>query len=88
MRIFYCFISILVLSVTTLTAQEEKWDGGFFLGGSNYVGDLQGADGFDLGETNVAFGFMLRRNISNTFGVRLGLTTGKLTGSDMDSEFI
>lgn len=86
MRIFYCLLGMLVLSVATLSAQEEKWDGGFFLGGANYAGDLLEADFFDLGETNIAFGFMLRRNISNTFGVRLGLTTGKLSGADMNSD--
>lgn len=86
MRLIYCMLCALVLSAGVLSAQEEKWDGGFFLGGATYAGDLYGPSSFDFSETNIAFGFMLRRNISNTFGVRLGLTTGKLTGTDLDTD--
>lgn len=85
MKSFYLLLTVLLVSTTSLTfAQEEKWDGGFFIGAANYAGDLVEPNLVDLSNTNLAFGFMLKRNISQSFGVRLGLTTGKLTGSDLD----
>ncbi|MEL7251209.1 MAG: DUF6089 family protein [Bacteroidota bacterium] len=86
MRVFYCLLSMLLLCTSGLLAQEDKWDGGFFLGGANYTGDVIEGDGLDLSQTNLAFGFMLKRNLNNVVGVRLGLTTGQLTSSEVNSE--
>jgi OmpA-OmpF porin, OOP family len=84
MKSFYLLLTLLLLmgSLTTITAQEEKWDGGFFIGAANTMGDLVESDVFTLDETNLAFGFLLKRNISQKFGLRLGLTTGKISGDD------
>lgn len=85
MRLCYLLLTVLLVSITSLSyAQEEKWDGGFFLGASNYMGDLVEPDLFDLSNTNIAFGFMLKRNISQSFGVRLGLTSGKISSTDLN----
>lgn len=77
---------VFVLSVGVLFVQEEKWDGGFFLGGVIYVGDFYGFSFFDFFEINIVFGFMLCCNISNIFGVCLGLIIGKLSGMDLDMD--
>ncbi len=85
MRVFYCLLAVLFFSTGSLLSQEDKWDGGFFLGGANYTGDILEGNGLNLSETNLAFGFMLRRNLSNVAGVRLGLTTGQITSSEVNS---
>jgi OOP family OmpA-OmpF porin len=85
MKLFYFLLTVLFVSTTSLSfAQEEKWDGGFFFGAANYMGDLVEPDLFDLSNTNLAFGFMVKRNISQSFGVRFGMTTGKLSSTDLN----
>ncbi|MEZ4986205.1 MAG: DUF6089 family protein [Saprospiraceae bacterium] len=83
MRIFYFSLAMFLCALTTpVLAQEEKWEGGFFIGAANYMGDVVEPNIFTLKETNLAFGFNIQHNLSQTLGLKLGLISGKLTGDD------
>ena len=62
---------------------HQKWEGGVFLGASQYQGDLN-----DLGtkELNAAYGILLRRHLTDRFALRGNLLLGKLAGSDLNVE--
>ena len=83
MRPFQLLICGLLICLMTLSvnAQEEKWEGGFFVGLANYSGDLA-LDRISFDESSPAFGFMVKRNLTDAIGLRLGLTTGKLQGDE------
>lgn len=94
MRILVIFISI-VASITFLKGQKSltktftPWEGGLFLGGSYYQGDVhcRSRDGLGvLPQTNLAYGLFLKRNLSNTLGIKVNVLRGSLTGSDLDFE--
>lgn len=86
MRPFHLFISGLLICLMTLSlnAQEDKWEGGFFLGLANYSGDLA-LPRVSFNESSPAFGFMVKRNLNEAIGIRLGLTTGKLKADEATS---
>ena len=83
MRPFHLFISGLLICLLTFTAtaQEEKWEGGFFLGFANYSGDLA-FQRISIKDPSPAFGFMVKRNLSKSIGLRLGLISGKLVADE------
>ena len=60
---------------------HQKWEGGLFLGASQYQGDLND-DG--IKELNAGYGLMLRRHLTDRFALRGNLLFGKLTGSDLN----
>lgn len=78
--------AVFVLSLNLAQAQEDKWEGGLFIGASNYMGDLVETDIFTLDETNLAFGFLIKYSLNETLGLRLGLMTGQLTGDDLNAD--
>jgi outer membrane protein OmpA-like peptidoglycan-associated protein/opacity protein-like surface antigen len=77
-------LSLFTALTFTLSAQE-KWEGGVFLGISNYMGDMV-EPRFTLAQSSPAFGLLLRNHISERFGVRLNLLYGKIKGADENYE--
>lgn len=76
-------ILLLITAATTaLRAQEYKWEGGVFIGASNYQGDLVKPAIFTLKETNLGYGLLLRRHLDKNWALRLNLAGGKITGND------
>ncbi|HHH50138.1 MAG TPA: OmpA family protein [Saprospiraceae bacterium] len=65
---------------TLLSAQN--WEGGIFLGGSSYLGDLVETNTPDFGETNIGVGLLIRNHINNKLAVRTNLTLARITGDD------
>ena len=65
---------------TLLTAQN--WEGGIYLGGMTYLGDLVESDLPDFGETNIGVGLLIRNHINNKLAVRTNLILGRITGDD------
>lgn len=58
-------------------------EAGLLLGGANYLGDLSNnSSTIYLRETKLAYGGFVRYNASDLFAARLGLTAGKVAGSD------
>ncbi|MCB0639848.1 MAG: hypothetical protein KDC54_24665, partial [Lewinella sp.] len=74
---FFAFMMLLV----RLAAQDE-WQGGLFLGLSNYQGDFVVEDYAFLRESNLSVGLHLRKGLSSAFGVRGAVTLVNLTGAD------
>jgi outer membrane protein OmpA-like peptidoglycan-associated protein len=70
-----------LLAFPLMSFSQEKWQGGVFLGYSNYLGDLV-EPRFTLEEAGAAFGILIRHNITNTFGLRMNLFYGSLKGDD------
>ncbi|MBI5917477.1 MAG: OmpA family protein [Bacteroidetes bacterium] len=62
-------------------SSKGKWEGGLFLGISNYLGDLVEPT-FTLKQSNPAFGILLRNHLSDNFGIRANLFYGKIEGDD------
>ncbi len=76
-------VLIAMLAAAVATAQQQKWEGGLFLGGSNYLGDLTEPT-FTAKNTKPAFGIFLKNQLQPRFGLRLNLLVGGVAGSDAD----
>jgi outer membrane protein OmpA-like peptidoglycan-associated protein/opacity protein-like surface antigen len=72
---------VFVLSLPFLSFGQDKWEGGLFLGYSNYLGDLV-EPAFTFKQANPAFGILLKHNMSSRFGLRMNLLYGKIEGDD------
>ena len=79
----------LILSSLQIFAQttehkvvHQKWEGGVFLGASQYQGDL---NNLGIKELNAGYGILLRRHLTDRFALRGNLLLGKLTGSDLNT---
>lgn len=70
-----------ILLLPFLCISQEKWEGGLFLGYSNYLGDLVEPT-FTFKQPNLAIGLLVRNNLSEQFGLRLNLLYGKIEGDD------
>ena len=70
-----------VLLLPLLSMGQDKWEGGLFLGYSNYLGDLVEPT-FTFKQANPAFGILLRHHLSESFGLRMNLLYGKIEGDD------
>ena len=76
------FVFFTALSVSAFAQFTEF---GIAAGIANYQGDLSPAASFDslnIGQTKGAFGIMVRHNFSPRWGIRGGLTYGKVAGDD------
>lgn len=78
--------SIIVgcLCLLPFLANCQKLEGGIFLGGVNYTGDVVEPSLSDWSETKFAYGLMLRHNFTPKWALRGSLLLGKVTGSDMN----
>lgn len=71
-------LSLIVLSYSS---SAQSWEGGLYAGISTYQGDLV-VQGFDYKELHAAYGGFLRYNIFKYASLRLGITSGKISGDD------
>ena len=82
------FLLLLMLPAfpALLASQEEdrSWRIGLFAGMMNYQGDLQPTS-FALQNTHPMFTGYLRKNITNRFSARFGLSIGQVSGYDSDN---
>ncbi len=79
---------VALLALSPIFAAAQYLEGGIFLGGSNYEGDLVGkrALGVELNETHLSGGLLLRYNINDWVGVRGSFTYGQISGTDANSD--
>ncbi len=71
----------LVLLLPLLGISQEKWEGGLFLGYSNYLGELVDPT-FTFKQPGPGLGLLLRHNLSEEFNLRFNLLYGKIKGDD------
>ncbi len=71
---FFCFIFF------SFTASSQGTEIGGGIGGLSYTGDLN--RGYDLLQNRAAATVFHRTNLSDFFSFKVGVTAGKLTGSD------
>ncbi len=74
-------ILIFLTALPLLSLSQEKWEGGVFLGYSNYLGDFV-EPRFTLEQPGAAFGILIRHHLSNTLGLRMNLLYGSIKGND------
>ncbi|MCO6493979.1 MAG: outer membrane beta-barrel protein [Phaeodactylibacter sp.] len=85
MRKFFvaAMLSFIIPVYSSLHAQGTEL--GIMAGGSLYSGDLSPQEfGLYVEDVSPAFGFFGRFNISRAFALRLGLSLGKISASDLD----
>ncbi len=78
-------IVLMVIVLLPLTMSAQFLEGGLFLGGSNYMGDLPEGN-IEYSETNLAGGLFIRYNINDYVSVRGGLNLGQISGSDANAD--
>lgn len=71
------------ISQDTSKSSNKGWEGGLFLGYSNYLGDLVEPT-FTLDQANPAFGVFIKNRLSNRFGIKANLFYGRIEGSDVN----
>ncbi len=81
MKPLHIFLIALFLP---LLSSAQKLEGGVFLGGANYVGDVVVPDFFDLSNTNFAYGLLIRHSFQPKLALRGNLLFGKIQGNDAD----
>ena len=72
----------VLLSIASTNAQNLE--AGFFLGTSNYQGDLQPSH-FLFGETKVAYGGFIKYPVLEYLSLRASITKGTISGEDLNS---
>jgi len=79
-------ILIILLAFSPVFASAQFLEGGIFVGGSNYAGDLVESNvQYELDKTHLAGGLLVRYNINDWVGVRGSFTYGQISGSDADA---
>lgn len=78
-RFILAFLYVAMFASLPLSAQN--WEGGLFVGGINYQGDLV-VPAFTFQETNVGIGLVIRNNINSKMALRGNLLFGQLNGAD------
>lgn len=79
-------VFFLLLIVTASFAAQAQLEIGGFVGGSFYMGDLN--PGKPFLQTDVAYGFIGRYNLSGRWTARLHLYQGKIAGDDELSNWL
>ena len=80
---FFFTISIVLLALPWLAqGQGYKWEGGAFIGIANYQGDLVEPTLFNINESQMGFGLLLRRQLNPNLSARVNAFHGKITGDD------
>ncbi|MEO7049317.1 MAG: DUF6089 family protein [Ferruginibacter sp.] len=77
------YLLLLLLSFYCKAANSQNFFTTFFLGGSNYSGDL-GSPKFPLSNSHPAGGLGFLYELNNRMGVRMDATFGKISGADKD----
>jgi len=77
-------IICLCLLTTIGTVRAQNLEAGFFLGASNYQGDLQPTH-FLFGESKVAYGGFIKYRVLESLSLRASITKGTISGEDFNS---
>jgi hypothetical protein len=80
------FLTVLLLAFGTLNTSAQDWEGGLFLGASNYRGDM--APYMVPGETHPAIGVFVKRNLSEFFSFNVSAKQGKISGDDANYDHL
>lgn len=75
-----CLAIILLVIVSGSIVKAQNWEGGLFVGASNYRGDL--APHVAPKETHPAIGFFVKRNLSQFFSFAISAKQGTISGDD------
>ena len=81
MRAFLAGFILFALTLSSLQVQAQDWEGGLFLGFTNYQGDLV-VPSFTLKELNYGAGLVIRHNLNRDMALRGNLLFGKIDGRD------
>lgn len=81
-RLFYPCAVLLFLPL--ILWAQPKWEGGIFLGISNYQGDMVLKASPTFKEANLGFGLLGRRHLGMKWALRGNAYYGKLSGDDMN----
>ncbi len=73
---------VCVLWTSMLWGQAYKFEGGLFLGGANFQGDLVETNIFNVDQTTLGVGLNFKYHLSPIFALRANLLHGKLKGND------
>ncbi len=79
-----CFNVLLCLLMTGSTISAQNLEAGFFLGASNYQGDLQPTH-FLFGESKIAYGGFIKYPVLEYLSIRASITKGTISGEDLNS---
>ena len=82
MRNKFTLMVVCVLWTSLLFGQSYKFEGGLFLGGTNFQGDLVETNIFKVDQTTLSLGLNFRYHLSPIFAVRANLLHGTLKGND------
>lgn len=74
------WLLILTLLLGSFSASAQDWEGGLFMGVSNYRGDM--APYLVPAETHPALGVYVKRNLSPFFAFNVSAKQGTISGSD------
>lgn len=81
------FIFLLLFPVVLIAQRQEKsWEIPFFIGGSNYIGDL--APDLLPSETKMVIGAGVKRNFNNYIGLGLHFNYGSVSASDKNFDYL
>lgn len=93
LRWTFCFLAVLLFSVTEVSAQY-RWDFGVALGASNYLGEIGGQEetrrdfvyDMKLNRTQYVFGAFARYKLSPQLAANFGINYGRIRANDSNSE--
>jgi hypothetical protein len=74
-------LTIFIICITVCSVFAQKFNVGVLVGGSNYQGDIVQSQVLPK-ETNLAYGLMMRYNLTPKFDLKANFYKGKLTGDD------
>lgn len=78
----FIFLIILFLSLNSFS---QRYEAGFFLGGSNYSGEFTNKF-LVMKETNFAYGALFRYNFNRRFSLKINLYHGMVSGTDQNAK--
>jgi len=75
---------VLIGILFTSLGYAQRYEAGFFLGGSNYAGEFT-EKLIEVKETHFAYGALFRYNFSRRFALRMNLYRGHISGTDQNN---
>jgi outer membrane protein OmpA-like peptidoglycan-associated protein/opacity protein-like surface antigen len=84
--ILVLLLAVVLMQDSTPSFAQAKWEGGLFVGASNYQGDVVLDPAFTLKETNLAYGVFLKRRLNHSWLIRANWQGGRLSGKDENFE--
>jgi len=80
----HCLLICFWVLLTGTSSSAQNLEAGFFLGASNYQGDLQPTH-FLFAESKVAYGGFIKYPVLDYLFVRASITKGTISGNDLNS---